>query len=204
MTLGPKAQQGTRAGRSITPMLACRMLCLAGDEGWVEAYAGNATAFFFSSQHPTPLPPPTSAPVNYSSHHITQCSSPSIAQIAIAPIKLPWEAHFHRPRGFGHPHLTSFQSPPNSQFPSHAPARSNIVDRYPVRIAPPFLHGHHGSRCLVVVFPTLQNAGPSPSKESWVVIGGPGAPAPSQQVLCAHQTTSIFTTRLDLVGSYPI
>jgi len=151
----------------------------------VEAYAGNATPFFlrFSASQA----PRTSAPVNHPPHHITQCSFPSITQIPIAPIKLIKDARFHRSRGLDIPTSPHFNRPPIPiSRPTPKLGRTSLTDTQALRIAPPFFHGHHGSPCLVVVFPTLQNAEPSPSKESWVVIGGPGAPAPSQQVLCAH------------------
>lgn len=154
---------------------------LAGDEGWVGSMPTPKTRRL-SFPVGVPRPSPDITARQLSTRHTTSPSSASIEQISIAHrcVNLP------QSKGFGHSHSPKFDRPPAPFSSPTSQLARTFVDRCTDT-------AHH------VAFSSLaprevalfsfclwfKTSKLSPSKDSWVVIEGGGATAPSQQVLCA-------------------
>lgn len=176
-----KARPGKRAVCSATPLIACGMPYLAGDESWVGSLRRN----LFSSARQRPTSPDRhQRPPNCPPRHTTSRSSASIEQISIAHrcVDLP------QSKGFWTFSFAQVRWPP---APIPVPRRNSlersVTGAQILRTMSPFLHWHHESSCFVFVFPMVQNVGPlSIKRQPGGHRGWGGATAPSQQVLCAH------------------
>lgn len=178
-----KARPGKRAVCSATPLIACGMPYLAGDEGWVGSLRRKCEAFF---------PPLLSVPrspdisVRQTVHPATPLHArpPASNKISIAHrcVDLP------QSKGFWTFSFAQVRWPP---APIPVPRRNSlersVTGAQILRTMSPFLHWHHESSCFVFVFPMVQNVGPlSIKRQPGGHRGWGGATAPSQQVLCAH------------------
>lgn len=157
----------------------------------------------FSPPVGVPRPSPDITARQLSTRHTTSPSSASIEQISIAHrcVDLP------QSKGFGHSHSPKFDRPPAPFSSPTSQLARTFVDRC-TDTAHHVAFSSLAPREVLLYFPfaygSKRRSSLHPKTAGWPSRGGGVRQRQANKCCVRTQTTSIFTTTLDLAGSHPI